>query len=218
MIGPRVEAALPGWGEAVFSTLFGTGRGPARDAWVAMRRQRPLELVIRSPSPRVLGLPWELARDPDTDTLLALEGVALTRSVPNAALGAPFAVAGERLRVLMVISRPAGAADVGYQMIARPLVRRLEAVRGEVDLVVLRPPTLERLVEVLGEAAAAGEPFQVVHFDGHGILTRPAGGGGSGPVSSPLSFRAGGESGVVVFEKPTGCQVPGLMEGIKPRR
>jgi hypothetical protein len=62
---------------------------------------------------------------------LVLDGVALTRSVALPAV-APFQVSGERLRVLMVISRPRGAADVGYQMIARPLLRRLEAVRGDV--------------------------------------------------------------------------------------
>ena len=52
---------------------------------------------------------------------------------------------GGRLRVLMVISRPSGTEDVGYQMVARPLLQRLEAVRGEVDLTVLRPPTFDAL-------------------------------------------------------------------------
>ncbi|RSM40763.1 hypothetical protein DMA12_26475 [Amycolatopsis balhimycina DSM 5908] len=63
---------------------------------------------------------------------------------------------GARLRVLRVISRPRGADDVGYQMIARPLLGRLEAVRGQVELVVLRPPTLEALVETLQAARAVG--------------------------------------------------------------
>jgi hypothetical protein len=58
------------------------------------------------------------------------------------ALPAPFAADGEALRVLMVIARPAGARDVGFRMVARPLLERLEAVRGRVELVVLRPPTL----------------------------------------------------------------------------
>ncbi|HET8684808.1 MAG TPA: hypothetical protein VFM54_23490 [Micromonosporaceae bacterium] len=99
--GSRVEESLPAWGEAVFGSVFGAGA--ARDAYVAARAGGDaLELVVRSPSPRWLGMPWEL------------------------------------LRVLMVISRPAGAKDVGYRMVARPLLRRLEAVRGEVDLVVLR--------------------------------------------------------------------------------
>ena len=70
--------------------------------------------------------------------------------------------------MLMVISRPAGRADVAYRMIARPLLERLAAVRGVVDMVVLRPPTLDALAARLTEAISAGEPFQVVHFDGHG--------------------------------------------------
>jgi hypothetical protein len=68
----------------------------------------------------------------------------------------------------MVIFRPQGTGDVGYRMIARPLLKRLEAVRGQVDLVGFRPPTLDALTETLAQAEAAGEPFQVVHFDGHG--------------------------------------------------
>ena len=56
--------------------------------------------------------------------------------------------------MLMVMSWPADAADVGYRMIARPQLDRLEAVRGGVDLVVLRPPTLDALDSTLREAAA----------------------------------------------------------------
>ena len=79
-------------------------------------------------------------------------------------------VPGGKLRVLMVISRPAGAADVGYRMIARALLARLEAVRGIVEVVVLRPPTLAALCAELTAAAAVGRPYQVVHFDGHGQM------------------------------------------------
>ncbi|GAA2975358.1 hypothetical protein GCM10010483_19350 [Actinokineospora diospyrosa] len=131
---------------------------------------------------------------------MVLDGFGLSRSVPSAAPGTTFDVAGEQLRVLMVISRPAGAADVGYQMIARPLVRTLEVVRGRVELVVLRPPTLEALERVLAEAADADEPFQVVHFDGHGVLTgaRAAGSG------APWTFAGGAGEGVLAFEKADG--------------
>ena len=79
--------------------------------------------------------------DPARGLPLAREaGVAgIDRSLPAAELGAAFDVAGGgQSRVLMVISRPSGAADVGFRMIARPLMERLEAVRGNVDLVVLR--------------------------------------------------------------------------------
>jgi hypothetical protein len=113
-------------------------------------------------------------------------------------MGQAFAVGGQRLRVLMVISRPAGTGDVGYRMIARPLLHRLDAVRGAVELVVLRPPTLQALVDTLAGARAAGKPFQVVHFDGHGALT-----GQRAWMGAPLGFDADA-GGVLVFEKPGG--------------
>lgn len=194
--GPQVQAWLAGWGSQVFGVLFGSG--PARDAYVRLRaRAARTRLVIRSSSPTLLGLPWELMRDPDRPTPLALDLAGMSRSLPTSRLADTAQVPGGRLRVLMVISRPLGARDVGYQMIARPLLRRLEAVRGEVDLVVLRPPTLEALAEALAAAKADGEPFQVVHFDGHGILN-----GRCAP--GPDTYVGSGREGVLVFEKPGG--------------
>jgi tetratricopeptide (TPR) repeat protein len=198
--GPKVQARLADWGQAVFSAVFGTG--PARDAYVRMRARRAgVEVVFRSASPVLLGLPWELMVDPGRPTPLALDVLGVSRSLPVTELPQEtFAAPGGRLRVLMVISRPAGTGDVGYRMIARPLLGRLEAVRGQVELVVLRPPTLDALAETLAEATEADKPFQVVHFDGHGALDgrRTAG------ASTPLSFHGPGPEGVLVFEKPGG--------------
>jgi tetratricopeptide (TPR) repeat protein len=194
--GPHVQAQLAEWGEAVFSALFATG--PARDAYVGLRhRLATTELVFRSSSPAMLGLPWELMRDPAHPTPLALDLAGMSRSLPNSELARSIAVPGGRFRVLMVISRPAGTQDVGYQMIARPLLRRLEAVRGEVDLVVLRPPTLDALAETLAAAAAQGEPFQVVHFDGHGIFNQH-------PATGHDRKTGRGPEGFLMFEKPGG--------------
>lgn len=57
---------------------------------------------------------------------------------------------------------------MGYQLVARPLLERLDAVRGEVELTVLRPPTFDSLREAVRRAADEGSPFHIVHFDGHG--------------------------------------------------
>ncbi len=199
--GPRVAGQLTRWGHAVFKAVFGAG--PARDAYVRMRSRTGagVEIVFRSSAPAWLGLPWELLCDPDRPTPVALDRVGVSRSLPAVALAETFTVGGERLRVLMVISRPKGAADVGYRVIARPLLERLEAVRGSVELVVLRPPTLEGLAEALSNARAAGEPFQVVHFDGHGVLNGRPDAAGSG---APVVFESSSEQGVLVFEKPSG--------------
>jgi hypothetical protein len=145
--GATIAARLRDWGESLFASVFGSG--PARDAYVKLCERAAarggVELVVRSAASEWLGLPWELLCDPARARPLALDGIGLTRSLPAAHLGEAFAVGGNRLRVLMVISRPDDTSDVGYQMIARPLLRRLAAVRGQVDVVVLRPPTLDDL-------------------------------------------------------------------------
>ena len=204
--GPEVAARLASWGRAVFGAVFGPG--PARDAYQRIRaRPAGVQVVFRSGATPLLGLPWELMRDPARELPLALDaGVAgIDRSLPTAELGAAFDVPGsDRLRVLMVISRPAGAADVEFRMIARPLLERLEAVRGSVDLVVLRPPTLDALAGTLAEAADVGERFQVVHFDGHGVLggRRTAGSGAPGMYQDTKS------EGVLVFQAADGGRDP----------
>ncbi|HZD14099.1 MAG TPA: CHAT domain-containing protein, partial [Pseudonocardiaceae bacterium] len=205
--GPQIAQRLGEWGQRLFCAVFSTT--PARDAYVALRSRtlaagpgvgaRP-EIVVRSNLAGWLGLPWELLADPAQPVAaaaaVALGAVAVSRSLPSAQMGQTFAVRGARLRVLMVISRPAGTGDVGYRMVARPLLRRLEAVRGVVELVVLRPPTVQALVDILAAADAAGEPFQVVHLDGHGVLSgRRAG------VGAPWGFE-GTEAGMLMFEQP----------------
>jgi tetratricopeptide (TPR) repeat protein len=97
----------------------------------------------------------------------------------------------------MVICRPAGTGDLGYRMIARPLLERLDAVRGDVELVVLRPPTLDALRAALAAAAEEGTPYQIVHFDGHGVFHRTRSAGPGVPLPSD------GE-GMLVFEQPGG--------------
>lgn len=198
--GERVAARLAEWGQAAFRSVF-DGSRTARDAYVRSRdRNGVVEVVVRSAVAGRLGLPWELLRDPARPAPLALDGVRIRRALPTIDLANTFRVDALRLRVLMVISRPAGQADVGYRMVARPLLARLEAVRGKVDLVVLRPPTLDRLREVLAEARAVGTPFQVVHFDGHGAVD-----GGRRPGWGPaVSLEDPVGQGVLVFERPGG--------------
>jgi hypothetical protein len=194
--GRRVRDLLPAWGAAVFAAVFGQGR--ARDAYQRLRgRAADTRLVFRSSEPRLLALPWELMRDPERPSPLALDLAGVSRSLPTGQLADTVPVPGGRLRMLMVIARPEGAADVGYQMIARQLLERLRAVRGTVDLVVLRPPTLDALASTLAEASP---PFQVVHFDGHGTQN-DRWFAASGPRDV---FGGQPREGVLHFEKPGG--------------
>ena len=88
--------------------------------------------------------------------------------------------AGDRLRVLLVICRPGGRADVPFRSVASRLVRGGAEQMEGLDLDVLRPATFARLSEVLHAAHAAGRPYHVVHFDGHGTWLDLADLGASG--------------------------------------
>src|ERR1019366_6532988 len=93
--GPRVQERLVGWGGEIFAGVFGSG--PARDAYVRARAAgRPVEVVFRSDSAGVLGLPWELMADPGRGLPLAMDVAGMSRSLPERELGAPFEVAGGR--------------------------------------------------------------------------------------------------------------------------
>ncbi|MBR7838099.1 CHAT domain-containing protein [Actinospica durhamensis] len=199
--GQRIHESLKPLGQALFASVF--GQGAAREAYLEARARGELgEVVVRAADPAVLGLPWELMCDPALTSPMALSGVALTRMLPSQAPGSRFRTTDERLRVLMVIARPEGEQDVGYQMVARRILPLLSGLRGSVELTVLRPPTLRRFEQVVEAAAAQGTPFQVVHFDGHGAFTAaPSASGGGTP--DPLRFAAT-RRGVLSFEDAQG--------------
>ena len=196
--GRTIQAKLGPWGQALFGAVFGPGQ-PGRDAYVKARDEGACELVLRSGSAPFFSLPWELLQDPERPQPVALELHAIDRTV-DAAGAASVVPPGPDLRVLMVIARPHGRDDVGYQMIARPLLERLEAVSGRVTLDVLRPPTLDALVKRLGEATSSGQPYHILHFDGHGTF-----GAGAVPAgANPQIYDAGGLRGFLVFEQEGG--------------
>ena len=67
-----VQAALQGWGEQAFTTLFGSGLG--RDFYSDAARQglEQLHLQIASDDPGVLAWPWEALHDPQVGPLAHL--------------------------------------------------------------------------------------------------------------------------------------------------
>jgi len=198
--GQQIQARLKSWGEALFGAVLGPGTLGHTAYIQAQEGGEPPELTVTSTTPGFLGLPWELLRDPQRATPLALDLTAFDRTLSSQVQATDQRQSGKELRVLMVIARPAGLQDVGYQMIARPLLQRLEAVSGTVQLDVLRPPTLEAFKAKLAKAQDEGRPYQIVHFDGHGTFgaAPPTGG------SSPHVHEAGTTQGSVLFERETG--------------
>jgi hypothetical protein len=62
------------------------------------------------------------------------------------------------------------------------------------------------------EARASGEPFRVVHFDGHGVMADR----GSAAGWDALSLQGPAAQGVLVFEKPGGGADPVPADEVAP--
>ncbi|WP_327064079.1 tetratricopeptide repeat protein [Kitasatospora purpeofusca] len=201
--GPQIARQLPDWGARVFSALFGTG--PGRDAYLRARgRGGGLEIVLRSGSAQLLALPWELMTDPERPVPLVLDDVVLSRRTPGTEDGGSPAprTARSRLRVLLVVATPDDPARPDHRPLTPTLLRFLRAEHAAVEPTVLRPPTPDRLAEVLHEAREEGRPFHVLHFDGPGPTDVPA------TVPVPL----------VVLTTGRSAPEPGLPEAVAASR
>lgn len=168
-IASRVEKRMSELGVELFQKIL-QGNDDTRDLWATLRHKLDNTRVeISTDVQGANALPWELLRDPKTDVPMALRAKAFVRSYTKAAQKAEIAGQAEKVRILLVICRPRGNVDVPFRSVASKLIKGLdEKAREAFELDVLRPPTFEQLSKVLQEAKARGEPYHIVHFDGHG--------------------------------------------------
>lgn len=127
----------------------------------------------------LLRLPWELLHDGQAFLFQGAKPVRVRRRLPNTqVLDVP--VVAPPIRILLVSARPEDDACsyIDHRASALPLVAAMEALPGLVELQVLNPPTLPALREELERARGAGQPYHVVHFDGHGVYNPQVGLGG----------------------------------------
>jgi tetratricopeptide (TPR) repeat protein len=127
----------------------------------------------------LLGLPWELLHDGRSFLFQGAKPVRVRRRLPNTIVR-DVPVVAPPIRILLVTARPEDEACgyIDHRASALPLVLATEALGGLVQLRVLDPPTLSALADELDRARKAGQPYHVVHFDGHGVYDRHAGLGG----------------------------------------
>ncbi len=155
-------------------------------------------------------IPWELIRDPHTDTVLTLRARAFVRT-HDQPVETPLVVKAEAgpIRILLAICRPRQGDDVPFRSVAGRLVKALtEDARAFFQLDVLRPPTFEQLASTLREAKRAGKPYHVVHFDGHGMYADVADSETAAEclqqhIPLTLSPPHAGSHGYLMFENPT---------------
>jgi hypothetical protein len=194
----QIEKKLPQWGQELYRTAVGTATAQAAlTAWqhAANSVERWFSVLVDSDPPEgadektqhaareassaLLRLPWELLYDGRGYLFQGKHAVRVRRRLPNRhALEATTTALP--IRILLVSPRPEDerAGYIDHRVSALPLVEAVEQLGALVTLTVLTPPTLPALEAALQKAAEAGQPFHVVHFDGHGIYDREHGLGG----------------------------------------
>jgi len=219
-IAARIEQRIVEIGTTLFKNIFQSG-DDARDLWATLRdRLDDTRVEIITEVREAAAIPWELLRDPKTDTPLSLRAHSFVRAHSQAAQRPqiPQTAAGP-IRILLVICRPGGSIDVPFRSVASRLLKGLSASDRELfQLDVLRPPTFEQLARVLRAAKDNGQPYHVVHFDGHGVYADVSNSSTLSALLGNLSrvLLAGprtGAHGYLLFENPTEEKNAQLVDG-----
>jgi tetratricopeptide (TPR) repeat protein len=170
-IAAQVEQGMVELGTGLFRSVFEASE-ESRRLWATFSGHLDdTRVEVVTDVAGATAIPWELLREPTADAPVALRAHAFVRGHPNPAERNGLQPAEDCLRVLLVICRPKRGVDVPFRSVGGQLVRLSPAARDALQLDMLRPPTFKRLAEVLGEAERRGQPYHVVHFDGHGTYS-----------------------------------------------
>lgn len=194
----KTEESLPKWGQAIYAAALGgeSAREPL-EAWKHKSGSRRFSVqvdpeppegtdeerssLIREAASDLLSLPWEIMHDDVGFLSQGARGVRVRRRLPNRKQTTTIN-AELPIRVLLLSPRPEvddKGNSVGYidhRVIANPLIQAMENL-GE-DLVkvdILYPPTFSALKGALQKAREENNPYDIVHFDGHGVYDRREG-------------------------------------------
>jgi len=155
-------SALKAWGRECFAAIFNLD--------IIMQKMHAaaidggadcLRIEVISNDPGVLSWPWEAVYS-DADGFL-VQWAVVSRQLASGGR-VLSAAASKQLNILYILSR-AATQDVGNYILARPLIECIAEGDWPVNIDILRPPTMERLAEVLSQNSGY---YHILHFDGHG--------------------------------------------------
>jgi tetratricopeptide (TPR) repeat protein len=194
----QVEANLIAWGKALHAAALplqptanvlqawaGVEAGASRRFSVSVD-DSPLhgsseaeKKIAQEAATALLALPWELLHNGDGFLFQGGRPSRVRRRLPNKRDRAVPVVAPP-IRVLLITARPEDDACgyLDHRASALPLVAATEELGEVLRLSLLHPATYPALEAELARAQQAGEPYHVVHFDGHGVYDRRVGLGG----------------------------------------
>ena len=161
----RIERELEQWGRKLYGTLFTVtdNRDFLREL---LAGPEPRQLTIATRDSALLRLPWELMSD-EAGSLAQRLSVRRQLEEPEETTPRPAQLP---LRILYIVSRPADTGFIDPRLTAKALFDALDPLGASVRVDFCRPPTLARMEEMLRDGQQAGDPYDLVHFDGHGTF------------------------------------------------
>ena len=165
-----IEQQLHQWGRQLYAALFAAPENLALLQQL-LAGPEPRELTIATDQSALLRLPWELMVD-DVGNLA--QRLSVRRQLETPQKNEPRSVSLP-LRMLYIVSRPSDTGFIDPRMTTKALFAALDPLGSNVRIDFCRPPTLANMEEMLRAGQAAGTPYHVVHFDGHGTYLPEAG-------------------------------------------
>ncbi len=156
-------------GSSIWDHLFFSHQDTA-EIWRTIRENlQKLKVEIIPESARGHAYPWELMV-PNGQPPLALFCNSFTRKPKDIAPQKKAITNLDSLRVLLVTCRQS-ARDIPEDAIITMLTAMLNKLKGKVDIQFehIKSATYKNIEHHLLEALKNGNPFHIVHFDGHGL-------------------------------------------------
>jgi tetratricopeptide (TPR) repeat protein len=194
----RIEGNLTRWGRRLYNALFSAPENRALLKQL-LAAPEPRELTLATRDPALLRLPWELMTD-DAGHLAQRVSVRRQLETPETPEDITPRQAQLPLRILYIVSRPADTGFIDPRLTAKALFDALDPLGADVRVDFCRPPTLVRMEEMLREGQQDGEPYGLVHFDGHGTFLHQA------------------QIGALLFEKPDDGSGPSQTDLVQADR
>ena len=193
----RLAVNLKRFGIRLFEAAFGERSGMRLFDRFLDEDEAGRLVTVQSVQPEILALPWELLHQPGGAYVFnERPRISVRRNLAGSRGGrAPKKFKPkEKLRVLMVVSRP---SDAGFIDPRGESLAVLEAVKeqGRIEVEFLRPATLENLTRRLEDEDLPG--VDILHFDGHGVFDPT----GMLAGKSELLKGEGKNMGYLLFEK-----------------
>lgn len=161
----RIEDNFKSWGVRLYTALFSV-EDNRKLLQKLLAGPEPRRLTLATQDPKLLRLPWELMED-EKGSLAQRLPVRRQLETPEETVPRPAQLP---LRIFYIVSRPADTGFLDPRLTAQALFDALDPLGGSVRVDFCRPPTLERMEEMLRDEQRAGDPYDLVHFDGHGTF------------------------------------------------